>query len=506
MRQGWANLYDWQPMDRSDQAPSVVHQAYLQVRSAILSGSLGPGTKLPSSRDLASRLGIARASIVAAYEQLFAEGYLLAKVGSGTFISSDLPEPIEGRRPAQLSGSSADPRQGTVRPELADDHHSSTLTHTDERPFNTGRTLVDARTVEVWRRLIHQAARSLGPGDLGYTDPRGLPELRRVVCNYLRAARAVRCDPEQVVITAGTQHAIDLAARVVLRPGDEAWIEDPGYPLTRQALAAAGIKVCPVPVDAQGLDVAAGVQAAPQARAAFVTPSHQYPTGVVLSMGRRLDLLAWARERDAWIVEDDYASEFRYSGRPLASLQGLDDGERVIYVGTLNKALFPGLRLGFAVVPAPLMRAFAEARNLMDRQPPSLSQTVAAEFMRQGHLAAHIRRMRLQYRAQRDALAAELERSAGDLLAVEVPDQGMHLVAYLRSGDPSSDVTIEQAALKAGVVVRAMSRLYLAAPPRPALMLGFSGYSRQAIVLAAACLGRTVKDAQQKAGPCLASA
>jgi len=486
-RSGWADLYDWQLVDRNN-GTSVVHQAYLQVRSAVLSRSLRPGTKLPSSRDLASRLGVARASVVVAYEQLLAEGYLSAKIGSGTYVSSDLPEPVEG-----CPSGGGVPRQApndqrrSVWPGLPEDL-AGTAAHTDERPFNTGRTLVDARTVEVWRRLTHRAARTLGPGDLGYTDPRGSPELRRAVCDYLRAARAVRCDPEQVIITAGTQHAIDLATRVLLRPGDEAWVEDPGYPLTRQALTAAGIVVRPVPVDAQGLNVAAGVRTASNAHAAFVTPSHQYPTGVVLSMARRLDLLAWARERGAWVGEDDYASEFRYSGRPLAALQGLDECERVIYVGTLNKALFPGLRLGYAVVPPPLLPAFARARDLMDRQPPSLHQKVVTEFMRQGHLAAHIRRMRLQYRAQRDALAGELTRLAGDALAVDVPDQGMHLVAYLRGG--LSDVAVEQAARAGGVVVRAMSRLYVAAPPRSALMLGFSGYPRQMIVPAAARLAR----------------
>ena len=208
-------------------------------------------------------------------------------------------------------------------------------------------------------------------------------------------------------------------------------------------------------------------------------------------MTRRLDLLAWAREYEAWVIEDDYASEFRYSGRPLASLQGLDGSERAVYVGTLNKALFPGLRLGYAVVPPSLVGAFARARDLMDRQPPALLQAVTAEFMRQGHLAAHIRRMRLQYRAQRDTLAEALERLAGDLLDVNVPDQGMHLVAYLRGS--LSDVAVEQAALRAGVVVRAVSRLHVGAAPRSGLMLGFSGYPREVILPAATRLAEVVR-------------
>jgi len=485
-------------VDRSSEAPSVVQQAYLQIRVAILSGGLSPGTKLPSSRDLAVRLDIARASVVAAYEQLFVEGYLTAVVGSGTYVSSDLPEVIEGARPREANAGASRPAGrniGRFKAPPNDDEVSVALepAFTDERPFNTGRTLMDARSIEHWRRLTHQAARNLGPSDFGYSNPLGLPALRQAVCDYLQAARAVRCTPEQVVITAGAQQAVDLAARVLLRAGDEVWVEDPGYPFTRFALDILGVATRPIPVDSQGLVVSIGTHLAPEARAAFVTPSHQYPTCVVLSMARRLELLDWAREKKAWIVEDDYASEFRYSGRPLASLQGLDEFERVIYVGTLNKALFPGLRLGYAVVPPPLIRRFAEVRNLMDRQPPSLNQTVAAEFMQQGYLAGHIRRMRDQYRVQRDTLVSALGRLAGDWLCVDVPDQGMHLVAHLRDTVSRSDIAIEQAGLDAGVVARAMSRLYVSAPPRSALMLGFSGYSPRAISSAAVLLARVLK-------------
>jgi GntR family transcriptional regulator/MocR family aminotransferase len=220
----------------------------------------------------------------------------------------------------------------------------------------------------------------------------------------------------------------------------------------------------------------------------FVTPSHQFPTGVVLSMTRRLELLNWAREAKAWIVEDDYASEFRYGGRALASLQGLDDRERVIYVGTLNKALFPGLRLGYAVVPPALLKAFITARYLIDRQPSSLAQAVVADFIEEGHFAAHLRRMRLQYKDQRDVLVAALRHRLVDEMTVDPPDQGMHLVAYLRRG--LSDVAIERAARDHGVIVGAMSRLYTAAPPRSALVMGFSGYPRPLIPPAVARLAK----------------
>jgi len=490
---GWADLYSWQ-VDRASDTP-LFRQVYLQIRSAILLRTLSPGTKLPSTRELASRLGLARGSVISAYDQLLAEGYLSAKVGSGTHISSDLPEPIERRSPNRTKQPIGRIPQVSVRARALE-NVIAFMAESDPRPFNTGRCSVDARTVEAWRKLSHRAVRFLGPIHLGYSDARGLIDLRKAICDYLQAARAVRCEPEQIVVTAGTQHAIDIAIRVLLDRGVEVWVEDPCYPMVYGALASVSVKARPIPVDAQGIDVSAGIRSAPKARAAFVTPSHQFPLGVVLSMGRRLELLAWAREAGAWIIEDDYYSEFRYSGRPLASLQGLDDGNRVIYVGTLNKVLFPGLRIGYVVVPRSLLRAFVSARYLMDRHPPSLHQTVAAEFMRQGYFAAHIRRMRLLYRDQRDALVAELTRLAGADLLLEAPDQGMHLVAYLRDG--LSDVDLEHAARQSGVIVRAVSRLYIAAPRRSALILGFTGYPRQTVLPAVGRLAQVIREQSKR--------
>jgi GntR family transcriptional regulator/MocR family aminotransferase len=485
-RQGWARLYAFE-VDRAGDAP-VFRQIYLQLRAAILSGALRPATKLPSTRELAEQLGVSRSAVVAAFEQLLAEGYASGRKGAGTYVASDLPEPfaaIRGRRkrpvPAVKAAASSRERSGFI----------DVTTQSDERPFNLGRTLVDARTAELWRKLSARSLRSFGRHHLGYDDPRGMLELRKSVGDYLRAARGVRCDPEQIVITAGTQQAIDIVIRVMHGPGKDVWIEDPGYALTRLSLTAAGAKVCPIPVDQHGINVAEGIRRAPKARAVFTTPSHQFPKGIPLSMARRLELLAWARETGALIVEDDYASEFRYGGRPLASLQGLDDAERVIYIGTLNKALFPGLRLGYAVVPPSIVRAFVTARYLIDRQPSTLCQAVVAAFMEEGHFASHIRRMREMYRDQRDVLVTAIWRRLGAHLTVDPPDQGMHLVAYTRRG--LSDVTIERAAREHGVIVRAMSRLYVEAPVRSALMLGFSGYPRQIIAPAIARLARAVE-------------
>src|SRR5215210_2959022 len=490
-QQGWAELYAFEITHGGD--TPLFRQVYLQLRSAILTRRLRPGTKLPSTRELASQLGVSRSAAVAAYEQLLAEGYTSGRHGSGTYISSDLPEPIEGserrrKKPVPAISSDASPMESVA------DFVDVTV-QSDQRPFNLGRTLVDARTIELWRKLSARTLRSLSPSHFGYSDPRGTTVLRKTICDYLQAARGARCDPEQIVVTTGTQHAIDLVIRVLPGLDKGVWIEDPGYPLTRQALLAAGAKVRPIPVDGQGIEVAKGIKSAPNARAVFVTPSHQFPTGVVLSMARRLELLAWAREKSAWIVEDDYASEFRYGGRPLASLQGLDEGERVIYIGTLNKALFPGLRMGYVVVPRPLLRAFIAARYLMDRQPSTLSQAVVAAFMEEGYFAAHIRRIRLLYREQRDELVAALKNRLGDDLTVNAPDQGMHLVALTRRG--LSDVAIERAGRQHGVIVRAMSRLYVAAAPASALVLGFSGYPAQMILPAVERLAQVVQ-AQSK--------
>jgi GntR family transcriptional regulator/MocR family aminotransferase len=493
-RQSWADLYAFE-ITRTNDTP-LFRQLYLQLRSAILSRRLRPGTKLPSTRELASQLRVSRSAAVAAYEQLLAEGYTSGRHGSGTYISPDLPEAIDGNPPRRKKPAAAITSNAAQMQPLGD--FVDVTVQSDERPFNLGRTLVDARTVELWRKLSARTFRSLAPSHFGYSDPRGTTEFRKTICDYLQAARAVRCDPEQIVVTTGTQHAIDIVIRALPGLDKEVWVEDPGYPLTRQALLAAGAAVRPIPVDGQGIDIGTGIKTAPNARAVFVTPSHQFPTGVVLSMARRLELLAWAREQRAWIVEDDYASEFRYGGRPLASLQGLDEGERVIYVGTLNKALFPGLRIGYAVVPHALLRAFVTARYLMDRQPSTLSQSVVAAFMEEGHFAAHIRRMRLLYRDQRDELVAALKSRLGADLTVDAPDQGMHLVAFTRRG--LSDIAIERAARQHGVIVRAMSRLYVAAAPRSALVLGFSGHPRRTIVPAIERLAQVI-EGQSKPSP-----
>lgn len=469
----WAELYPW---SAPETGRPVIRQVYDQVRGAIHAGALRPGGRLPSSRDLALRLGVARASVVAAYDQLLAEGYAQGRTGSGTYVSQDLSGVLDVAAP-KAAPAAAPP----VVPQRARDLAAMAAAAPSLEPqtFSNGRTLMDARAQDAWSVSTRRALRNLGPAHFGYSDPAGEPRLRAAIADYLRAARGVVCEPEQVIVTAGAQHAVDLAARLLLKPGDRVWLEDPGYANTWQALLAAQAEGVAVPVDRSGLVVQAGVAAAPDARAVFVTPSHQFPLGVAMSMGRRLELIAWARSAGAWIVEDDYASEFRYAGAPLASLQGLDGGERVIYVGTFNKSLFPGLRLGYLVAPRALTASLAGLRRLADRQAPTLTQAITLDFMESGQFAAHIRRRRLAYKAQRDALAEALQRRLGHVLEPDVPDQGMHLIAYLKDG--RSDLEVEARAAAKGVLARAITPLYHDAPPRPGLLLGFTGFPAKAM-------------------------
>jgi GntR family transcriptional regulator/MocR family aminotransferase len=473
----WAEIYPWRPPDRSGR---VVRQIYGQVRGAILEGALASGARLPSSRDLAGRLGVARASVVSAYEQLAAEGYIETRVGAGAFVAADLSGVFDVQ--------AVDPPVDTASPPTIPERAAfaeapPVLNLPGEALFNTGRTLMDARALDGWSRATRRALRTLGPEHFGYADPAGNLELRAAIADYLRAARGVACEAAQIIVTAGAQQAVDIATRVLIAPGTPVWIEDPAYPATVRALTALGAALHPIPVDAAGLVVTAGIAAAPEAKAAYVTPSHQYPLGVTLSMARRLELLAWARSAGAWIIEDDYASEFRYAGPPLAALQGLDRGQRVLYVGTLNKAIFPGLRLGYLVAPTLLVPALLRIRQLLDRQPPSLSQAVVLEFMRAGDFAAHIRRRRLAYRDQRDALTEALRAHCGAWLAPDPPEQGMHMIAYLKPG--LGDLAAEAAAGRAAVIARAISPLYRDAPSRAGLILGFSGYPPAAMAPAA---------------------
>ena len=464
-----------------DSATPLYYQLCDGLRSAILSGRLTAGTQLPSTRALASELDVSRNTVVNAFEQLRAEGYVEGQVGSGTYVSSVLPDDMlhvgaGATRPAAALGSRTLSHRGAL---LAATPVSVPRDQGRPRAFRPGVPALDAFPFEIWAKLAARHWRRPSPELLSYGDPAGYRPLREAVAAYLRASRGVQCVAEQVIVVAGSQQGLDLAARVLLDPGDAVWIEDPGYVGARGALGSAGARLVPVPIDAEGLDVAAGIARCAAARMAYSTPSHQYPLGVTMSLPRRLALLEWARRAGAWVLEDDYDGEYRYATRPLPAIQGLDPENRTLYLGTLSKVLLPALRLGYLVVPPDLVDAFVAARALADRHGPTVEQAVLADFMTEGHFTRHIRRMRALYAERQAALVAALERELAGLLAVSPAEAGMHLVGWLPEG--VDDRAASRWAAEQGVEAPALSCYAIEQPGRGGLLLGYTAQDEQQI-------------------------
>ncbi|VVE50338.1 DNA-binding protein [Pandoraea horticolens] len=430
------------------------------LRNAVLRGHLRPGARLPPSRSFAAELGVSRQTVVLAYDRLVAEGYAQGRRGSGIYVPDVLPEdlapPAIGREVSETAARD-DAYRGLSR-------RGSGLVKLPITPVPRGPGLLapgtpalDAFPYDTWARLSARFWRSRPSIDqLGYADPAGFLPLRAAIAEHLGATRGLPCGADDVVITSGSQHAIELAARLLTDPGDAVWVENPGFIAGHSAIESAGARIVPVPVDMEGLDVNAGMRLAGEARLAVVTPSHQYPLGVTMSLRRRLALLDWAEQASAWIVEDDCDGDYRYAGRPLQPLRALarqSAANRVVYVGTFAKVLAPGLRLGFLIAPPSLAGAFAHARGLVDRQSPPPLQVVLAEFIGEGHFATHLRRMRMLYAERRDALLTALERHCPDVLDWgTAPNAGLHLVARLRDADtPDVDLTVWGAAAALGL-------------------------------------------------------
>ena len=464
-------------------ATPLHRQLYEEIRAAVLAGRLSAGARLPSTRALAADLDISRNTVAGAFDQLVAEGYIEGRPGAGTFVAKELPDQLlrvsSSTRTRRPSGAPAAQLSKRGRMLAATPVAPAARDGASPCAFRPGIPALDAFPRELWSRIAARQYRQSRFDLFSYGNPAGHPPLRRAIAEYLRAARGVNCSWEQVIVTSGSQQALDLGARVLLDAGDTAWVEDPGYFGARGAWTAAGVRCASIPVDAEGLNVAHGESSAPEARMAYVSPSHQYPLGVTMSLARRMALLAWARRRGAWIAEDDYDSEFRYAGRPLAALQGLDTAGRVIYIGTFSKVLFPALRLGYMVVPDGTVDAFAAARALSDRHPPGPSQALVAEFLAEGHFARHIRRMRTLYGERQAALVSAARSEWQGLLEVSRADSGMHLVAWLSNG--MSDRGASQRAAAAGISAPPLSAYYHAAAARPALLLGYSSITARKI-------------------------
>lgn len=460
-------------IDRSEGA--IGRQLTDTLRNAISRGEMTAGERLPSTRALAQALGVSRGTITEAYAQLVAEGCLDAKAGSSTRVAHmPLPTPLPARRRAGPASEEAPAPPACAASYAA---FATRLMPMPSIPFSVAVPEGAVAMDDHWRRLSHRVRQSQGAQPAGYGDPRGLLALREQVAAYVRKARDVHCGPENIVITEGAQQGLFISARVLLAPGDAALAEDPAYPGLIAVLEERGIEVARVPVDNQGFDIARAHEACRRATVAFVTPSHQYPTGVPLSMPRRLALLEWARTRQGWIVEDDYDSELRYAGYPFPAIHGLG-GSRVIYLGTFSKLLAPSLRLGYVVAPDCLVDAIVGARALLGRGSPLGEQHVIAAYMKEGHFEAHIRRIRGIYAQRRKALTDAL---AADLPALQVQPAslGMHIIAWLPEG--MDDVKLAQAAALEGIALRALSPLFAARPPRQGLILGFGGFGEAEI-------------------------
>ena len=473
-------------LERSIGVP-IFRQIYDGVRHAILDGRLRPGQRIPSTRSLAADLGVSRLPVLSAYEQLLHEGYLVGRIGSGTFVTENIPDHLLRSRAIARPASPTRPR---IHARADRQPPSATSRTFPAVPFQVGVPALDLFPHPLWSRMVARQLRVEAPSHLTYGDPAGLRGLRAAVAEHVRTARAVRCEADQVLIVPGSQAALRLAAATVLEPNDRVAIEEPGYFGAQRAFRAAGAQLVPVPVDEEGLNVASLQRRGTNVRAVYVTPSHQYPLGMTMSAARRVALLDWAARNHAWILEDDYDSEFRYVSRPVGALQGMDAQGRVIYIGTFSKALFPALRVGYVVVPPLLWTRLLESRFAFDMFTPTLYQRALAEFLRAGHFGRHLRRMRSAYLERRDALLRGLERHCGDLAPVHNSDAGLHVTVLLRDGLDDQDVVARLG--ERGIRAHSLSNSYVGSTPKQGLLLGFGCATPQRLLAATRILGEVL--------------
>ena len=473
-------------MERAAPA-SLYRQLYTQLRNAILSGQLPAGTRIPASRSMAVQLGVARNTVLAALEQLAAEGYLETRQGAGTVVSGELHRDL--MRAARREPDGAVPDYGLS--DAADQMAAiwrGTAGGESPRAFMPGIPDLESFPRDLWARLLRRASHELSAAALAYGATSGLERLRRALSEHLREMRGVQADPEQIIVTSSAQGALDLLARAMLNPRDRVWVEDPGYLGARAAFSGTGATLVPVPVDADGLNPAGDY---PRPRLIYVTPSHQYPTGILMPLARRLELLESATRHGAFIIEDDYDSEFQFQGRPVAALQGLDPSGRVLYVGTFSKILQPGIRVGYAVVPPPLAEPLRSLQRNTGHIAPAVVQLALAQFIEEGHLRAHVRRTCALYEERQEALISALDRHFGNHVCVNRPAGGMQLVAELPTD--MDDVSVARAFGERGVVVRPLSQLTLGVRTRSGLLMGYAGYPIEEIQAKVAACRETVR-------------
>jgi GntR family transcriptional regulator/MocR family aminotransferase len=447
----------------SQLADPLYRQIYLRIKDAITQGTLQAGSRLPSIRGLASDLSVARATVESAYGQLIAEGFLQSRGQAGTYVSPQVQNlPVRATLTTEpLPAVTANPL------------HPNGAT----QPFQLGLPALDVFPRALWQRIVGRQLRTSPLASLAHPSMQGLPELRAAIVNYLQLSRGISCRPEQVFICAGYQALLDLVIGTLLKPDDQVWLEDPGYPVTLPLFQAAGMRPVAVPVDEQGMNVAVGIARAPQASMAVLTPTHQSPLGVSLSLARRMELLAWAQQKKAWVIEDDYDSEVRYHGRPLPPLKSLDRQGRVLYAGTFSKTLFPALRMAYLIVPVGLMDAFSHNSRLRGCGCPPLMQASVADFINQGHFYRHLKRMRPIYRQRRGWLAQALEQQLAEHLTVASQAGGIQLLARLTAN--GQDRPLAEEAWRRGLSVQALSDWHITGPANAGLLMGFANFTQQ---------------------------
>jgi GntR family transcriptional regulator/MocR family aminotransferase len=472
-------------------------QVYDGVRQAILQGVLTPGSRLVSSRTLSRELGISRTTAVLALEQLIAEGYLTTSRGSGTFVTRELPDDLPRNHLFRRDNTRHPPlsRRGQA---LAAIPPAAIRVGGPPRAFRLGVPALDLFPVNIWAQIVNQRLRSITLSQLDYGDPRGFPDLRQAIADHVQTSRGTQCSPDQIFIVAGAQRGLELIFRLLLDPGDSAWMEDPGYTAARSALVEAGARILPLRVDEHGADVRMIVRHRGSVRLAYVTPSHQFPLGIPMTLPRRLALLQWARDAGAWIVEDDYDSEFRYDTRAIPCLHGLDTDGRVIYVGSFSKTLFPALRLGWLIAPPDLLESLRAARRAADLHPPILDQAVLANFIAEGHYDRHLRRMRAAYRERLEAMSESANRYCGGALRLRSVHTGLHALADLTEVD--AEPVFHEAAAR-GIEVMPLDTYFMGtAKTKNSLLLGFASMRPEALRRGMQALADAIAAARKRRG------
>jgi len=475
-------------------AEPLYRQLEAQIRSAISDGRLPPGERMPSTRQLADDIGVARNTVKNAYNQLIVEGYLVTAAGSGTLVAQDLPEQLlqlpAGNRAAAPTSATFPFSRASKRLRAVEDWIAAEV-HRPSRPFRAHAPASDAFPRQLWARLTTRRLRNMSRDLLERVDPRGYRPLREAIADYLGGARGVACEPEQVIVTAGVQQGIDLIAKLLLDPGDRVCMEEPSYAPARLVFELMGAKVLSVPVDEEGLEVARLSAAVQGAKLVYVTPSSQFPLGMTMSLPRRLALIEWAKRSGAVILEDDYNGEYRYAGRPLPALYGLAPPGQVLYSGSFSKLLFPALRIGYLVVPTDAVDRFTAARWLVDRHSPPLEQAVLADFIEEGHFARHVRRMRTLYAERQAALVEAARRDLDGMVDVPASDAGLHQIGWL--SDTVSEATIVRAAATAGVELMPTSWFGVCKARRESVIMGYAPFTPREIGRATKALAKALE-------------